>query len=87
MALSGIAKTTWGAPYSQVRQLFQAVVAPRTDYAAVIWHRPKGDGSVAGSAQARKLTIIQRLAMKAILGCYRTTPTAAMKIETGLQPA
>ena len=87
MALSGIAKTTWGAPYSQVRQLFQAVVAPRTDYAAVIWHRPKGDGSVAGSAQARKLTIIQRLAMKAILGCYRTTPTAAMEIETGLQPA
>ena len=25
--------------------------------------------------------------MKAILGCYRTTPTAAMEIETGLQPA
>ena len=25
--------------------------------------------------------------MKAILGCYRTTPTAAMEIETGLQSA
>ena len=25
--------------------------------------------------------------MKAILGCYRTTPTAAMEIESGLTPA
>jgi hypothetical protein len=25
--------------------------------------------------------------MKAILGCYRTTSTAAMEIESGLQPA
>jgi ribonuclease HI len=87
MALSSIAKSTWGAPYRYVRQLFQAVVAPRTDYAAVIWHRPKDDGSTANTNQIGKLTTIQRLAMKATLGCYRTTPTAAMEIETGLQPA
>jgi hypothetical protein len=87
MALSRIAKITWRAPYPYVRQLFQAVVAPRTDHAAVIWHRPKDDGSTANTEQVRKLTTIQRLAMKAILGCYRTTPTAAMEIETGLQPA
>ena len=87
MALSSIAKSSWGAPYTYVRQLFQAIVAPRTDYAALIWHRPKDDGSTANTEQVRKLTTIQRLAMKAILGCYRTTPTAAMEIETGLQPA
>jgi ribonuclease HI len=86
MALSSITKSTWGAPYTYVRQLFQAVVAPRTDYAAIIWHRPKDDGSTAGTNQIRKLTTVQRLAMKAILGCYRTTPTAAMEIESGLQP-
>ena len=86
MALSSIAKTTWGAPFKHVRQLFQAVIAPRTDYAALIWHRPKDDGSTAGTVQNRRLTTIQRLAMKAILGCYKTTPTAAMEIETGLQP-
>ena len=86
MALSSIAKSTWGAPYTYVRQIFQAVIAPRTDYAAIIWHRPKDDGSTAGTVQARKLITVQRLAMKAILECYRTTPTAAMEIETGLQP-
>ena len=87
MALFSIAKSTWGAPYMYVRQLFQAVVAPRIDYAAIIWHRPKDDGSTASTKQVGKLTTVQRLAMKAILGCYRTTPTAAMEIETGLQPA
>ena len=56
------------------------------DYAASIWHRPTDDGSMASSAQMRKLATVQRLAMKAILGCYKTTPTAAMEIESGLQP-
>jgi hypothetical protein len=40
MSLSNIAKSTWRAPYRYIRQLFQAVIAPRTDYAALIWHRP-----------------------------------------------
>ena len=87
MALSSIANSTWGAPYTYMRQLFQAVVAPRIDYAAVVWHRPMEDGRTASTTQIGKLTTVQRLAMKAILGCYRTTPTAAMEIETGLQPA
>ena len=86
MALFSIAKRSWGAPYKYIRQLFQAVIAPIIDYAAPIWHRPKQDGSTAGFAHIWKLSGIQRLAMKAILGCYRTTPTAAMEIESGLQP-
>jgi hypothetical protein len=48
MALFSIAKRSWGAPYKYVRQLFQAVIAPRIDYAASIWHRPKQDGSKEG---------------------------------------
>jgi ribonuclease HI len=87
LALASIAKSSWGAPYRYVRQLFLAVIAPSTDYGAVVWHRPMYDGSTASSAQIRRLTTIQRLAMKAILGCYRTTPTAAMEMESGLEPA
>lgn len=34
----------------------------------------------------QKLSTVQRLAMKAILGCYKTTPTVAMEAETDLQP-
>ena len=49
-------------------------------------HRPKANGSAASSIQTRKLTTVQRTAMKTILGCYRTTPTVAMEIESGLPP-
>ena len=70
-----------------MRQLFQTVIAPRIDYAAIIWHRPKADGTTAHSTQAQKFTTIQRIAMKTILGCYRTTLTAAMEIESALAPA
>ena len=86
LALSSIANCKWGTPYRFVRQLFQTVIAPRTDYAAVIWHRPRADGSAAHSAQTRQLSTIQRIAMKTVLGCYRTTPTAAMELESGLPP-
>ena len=44
------------------------------------------DGSTPSIMQIQKLTIIQRLAMKGITGCYRTTPTAALEMETKLQP-
>ena len=42
---------------------------------------------MATAIQASKLDKLQRLAMKAITGCYKTTPTAAMEIETGLPPS
>ena len=87
MALSSIAKSNWGVQYKYARQLFNAVIAARTDYAASIWHRPRDDNKAATTSQIKSLTTIQRLAMKAIIGCFRTTPTAAMEIEAGLQPA
>jgi len=80
-------ESTWGAPYQCIRQLFQATVATRMDYGTIIWHRPKADGSTASSNQARKFTTVQRLAMKATTGCYRTTPTVAMELESATQPA
>ena len=86
MALTSVARCNWGPQYKYVRQLFQTVVAPRLDYAAIIWHRPRHNGDYANVAQMRGMTTVQRIAMKAILGCYRTTPTAAMEIEAGLPP-
>ena len=69
LALASIAKSGWGAHCKYVWQLFSAVIAPRMDYGAVVWHRPKHDGSTASTGQVQKLTTIQRLAMKAITGC------------------
>jgi hypothetical protein len=40
LALARILKSMWGAPYKYGRQLFTAVVAPRMDYATIVWHSP-----------------------------------------------
>jgi hypothetical protein len=48
LALLSIAKCNWGTPFKHIRQLFQGVIAPRTDYSAIVWHRPKADRSSAG---------------------------------------
>ena len=81
LAMSSIAKSNWGTPFQYVRQLFTAVVAPRLDYAASIWHRPGQ-----GVGQISKISTVQRLAMKTITGCFRTTPTSALEFETALLP-
>jgi len=85
MALSGIAKCNWGATHKDIRQIFSTAIASKTDYAACIWHRPRKIGS-AQATQNKKLTTIQRHAMKAITGCYTTTPTSALEIEANLEP-
>src|SRR5579859_6904521 len=44
LAISRIAKCTWGATYQQTRNLFTSVVVQKMDYAAIIWHRPSKPG-------------------------------------------
>jgi hypothetical protein len=70
LALTGITKAGWGVQYKYARKIYNAVITARMDYGAIVWHRPKDDGSTAFTAQIRKLTTIQRIAMKAITGCY-----------------
>jgi len=86
MALSSIAKNSWGIQYKYARLLFNAVISARTDYTIIIWHRSKDENKMVTSIQACKLDKIQRLAMKVITKCYKTTSMTIMEIETSLQP-
>ena len=85
LALAGIAGNRWGTDFKHLRCLFNAVIAPRTDYGAIIWHCPD-DQFTPALSQIRKLATVQRQAMRRILGCFKTTPTAAMEVESALMP-
>jgi hypothetical protein len=84
-SVAEIAKSTWGPQVKYVARLFTTVMAPKIDYGAVIWHRPN-DRQMATKEQLKKITTIQRTVTKAILGCFHTTPTSALEIETDLAP-
>ena len=86
LALSSIARITWGTPFKYVRRLYTAVIRPRTQYAAAIWHRPEDTRNSPATKQVSRLTSVQRLAMKTITGCFKTTSTAALQHETELLP-
>jgi ribonuclease HI len=85
IAMNGIAKATRGPHFKYTRQLFTTVVAPTTDHAAIVWYRP-GKNGTQNTTQLTSLRTVQRLAMKAITGCFRTTPTDALEYETDLLP-
>src|SRR5438045_1735387 len=86
LALARIARGKWGPEFKHMRRLFTAVIAPRMDYATAIWHRPEDHRKAPTTWQINKLSSVQRQAMKTILGCFRTTPTIALEIETALLP-
>jgi ribonuclease HI len=85
-AIAGIAKNNWGPEFKYLRRLITAVTHPKTDYGAIVWHRPEDYGKSPIVQQLSKLSTIQRLAMKSILGCFKTTPTAALEWECNLLP-
>ena len=84
-AIAGISRSNWGPEFKYLVRLFNAVAAPRMDYRAIIWHRPK-DNKAAAISQLGKLSTIQRQIMRPILGCFRTTPTSALEVESTLIP-
>jgi hypothetical protein len=84
LAISRIAKSTWGSTYKHTRDLFNAVVSVRMDYVAIVWHRPTKHERP--QASLSKLETAQRTAMKAILGMFRTTTTLSMEIDTSFLP-
>jgi ribonuclease HI len=86
LALSSIARITWGTPFKYMRRLYTAVIRPRIQYGAAIWHRPEDKRNSPISSQVSSLTTVQRLAMTTITGCFRTTSTAALQHETELLP-
>ena len=56
------------------------------DYTAVIWHRPEDYRRAPTMEQTQKLAMVQRRAMIAITGCFRTTSTSALEAEMGIPP-
>jgi ribonuclease HI len=86
LALSSIARITWGTSFKYARRLYTAVIRPRIQYGAAIWHRPGDTRNSPATSQVKSLTTVQRLAMKTITGCFRTTSTAALQHETDLLP-
>src|SRR5579859_4124618 len=86
LALSSIARVTWGAPFKYAKRLYTAVIKPRIQYGAPIWHRPEDTRNSPITSQISNLTTVQRIAMKTITGCFKTTSTVALQYKTELLP-
>jgi hypothetical protein len=85
--MTRIAKSICGTTYQKIQRLFTSVVAPRIDYATIIWHRPVKYKHSPRPPQLTKLKSAQRTAMKAILESFQTTATTALEVESRLMPA
>lgn len=79
--LRGLMSANWGVTQGTARMLYKAVFLPKILYAADIW----AQGAKTQKAR-KKLDQIQRRALLAVTGAYRTTSTHALQVVAGLLP-
>src|SRR5215208_8018491 len=78
-AICRLANTTKGLSPSAVRQLYKACVIPICDFGSEIWWKGQKHFET-------RLQMIQHMALRRILGAFRTTPVKALHNEAGIPP-
>ncbi|OQE09663.1 hypothetical protein PENFLA_c105G04679 [Penicillium flavigenum] len=66
----------------QMRQLYEACVAPVVEYASTVWHDPLRD-----KTHLRHLRTVQRAALTRILSAFRTVATSTLEVEADVLPS
>jgi len=66
---------------AQMRQLYQACVVLRMEYASTVWHNPAKN-----KWKITALDTVQRPAMIKVLSAFKTAATQALDVETFLLP-
>jgi hypothetical protein len=64
-----------------MRQLYQACVTPKLDYASTVWHNPNKD-----KEHLKALNTVQRTALIKILSTFRTVATQTLEVEAHVLP-
>ena len=78
--INRLLKSERGLSANAGRQLYLACITSISDYRAEVWYK----GQKGYLAQLQK---IQSSALRKILGCFRTSPVAAMEIEANILPS
>jgi hypothetical protein len=66
---------------AQMRQLYQACIAPVVDYASTVWHNPQKD-----VMHLRALGPVQREALVRTLSAFKTVATQTLEVEAFVPP-
>jgi hypothetical protein len=77
--MNRLANTERGLSPFSMRQLYQACVTSIADYGSIVWW--KGQTQFKNQLQA-----LQNLALRKILGVFKTTPIIPMEVEAALLP-
>lgn len=66
---------------AQMRQIYQACIRPKLEYASTVWHNPLKD-----KTHLRSLGTVQRAALLRIIQAFKTVATQTLEVECHILP-
>jgi ribonuclease HI len=77
--IARLTTSEWGLSAVAMRRLYMACITPISDYGALVWWNEQ-------KHYQERLQRLQNLALRKILGAFRTSPYAAMEVEAAIPP-
>lgn len=77
--MRGVTGQDWGADKQSLKDIYVGLMRSVLDYGCIVYES-------ASVTMLKKLDIIQAKALRIILGAVKTTPTAALQVETSEMP-
>ena len=78
-AMSRLNTSEWGLSSLHMRQLYISCIIPIMDFGSEVWWSGQ-------KVYANQLQSVQNIAMRKILGAFKTSPVDAMEVESSLLP-
>jgi hypothetical protein len=83
LALSKLAKSTWGCSLIRAREIYTKVIRSAIAYGAAAWHLPTTDKQ---QGIVKKLHAAQSKSLRIVAGAYKATPVRSLETETAVPP-
>ena len=76
----------WGLRANVLKMLYLSYVLPKMTYGEELFSEHKRRGSPSSGVTARKLDVVQNMALSTITRCCKTSPSLALSVITGIPP-
>lgn len=85
-SISRLTTSTWGATFTQARQMYSAIVRPALTYGSQIWATDQPKTGKPPAKLIKEISKVQQACLRKVTGAYKSVPLRALEHEANILP-